>query len=291
MRSKKFVLAVLLPTFAFISVFLILPIFSGVAISLLDYNPLRSANAFVGFANFAKLMEDTTFWVSLRNTLVFVGGGVACNIIIAVVIAHFITTFQSGKVRAFFRLVVFLPCIAPMAASGLIWGKSILSTKNGLFNIILNSLGIGSINWLGNPEMIITSMIIYTIWADIGYNIILFSAGMDNIPDEVYQAADLDGANAFHKFFKITIPLLARTMLFVTIMTMISWFQMFAQFSVMLAKNTPQNSGLVLTKYIYQTAFQNKDMGYASAIAVALLVIILLITLVQQRLQKVDWEY
>ena len=161
MRSKNFVLAVLMPTIAFISVFMILPIFGGLAVSLLDYNPLRSENAFVGLANFGKLIEDKTFWTALRNTLSFVFVGVVFNILIAITIAQFITTFQSGKVRAFFRLVVFLPCIAPMAASGLVWGKSILSTKNGLVNIILNSMGIPSVNWLGDPNVIITSMSIF----------------------------------------------------------------------------------------------------------------------------------
>ena len=135
------------------------------------------------------------------------------------------------------------------------------------------------------------SIIIFTIWVDVGYNTILFSAGMDGIPKDMYAAAQIDGAGRWHLFRSITLPLLGRTTAFVTLMTLISHFQMFAQFNILALKDGPQSSGLVLTGYIYKQAFVYKQMGYAAAISVVLFLIIMCVSLVQQRVSKVDWEY
>lgn len=291
MKNKKFVTAVLTPSYMHLAVFLVLPIVAGLLISFFQYNPLNSDSQFIGLANFQRLFQDELFIKSLKNTLFFVSVTVFLNIAIALTLAQFISKFKSNKVRSFFRMIFFLPCVAPMVASSVVWGKSIFPTTNGLFNIILRSIGLTEVNWLGDPSILMWSVILYTLWVDVGYNIILFSAGMDGIPGELYEAAELDGANEWQKFRYITLPLLKRTMVFVVLMTLISHFQMFAQFSVMILKNGPDNAGLVLTSYIYQNAFVYKDMGYASAISMALFVIILLVTLVQQRAQKVDWEY
>lgn len=188
-------------------------------------------------------------------------------------------------------MAFFLPCVAPLVASSVVWARSIFPTATGLANMMLKTIGFDPVNWLGDPNILMWSIIVFTIWVDIGYNIILFSAGIDSIPTNFYEAAEMDGASAWHKFRHITLPLLGRTMTFVTIMTLISHFQMFAQFSVMVLKSGPQNSGLVLTSYIYKMAFEIKNMGYASAIAVLLFVIIFIITIIQQKIQKVDWDY
>lgn len=135
------------------------------------------------------------------------------------------------------------------------------------------------------------SLIAYTIWVDIGYNIILFSAGIDGIPSHIYEAADLDNTSEWRKFTKMTLPLLSRTMQFVVVQTLISHFQMFAQFSVMITKDGPNNSGLVLSRYIYKQAFEYKNMGYASAVSFVLFVIIMIFSLIEHRLNKSDWEY
>ena len=135
------------------------------------------------------------------------------------------------------------------------------------------------------------SVIVFTLWADLGYNIILFCAGIDGIPKDIYEAADINGAGRFTKFFRITLPLLGRTMTFVSLMTLISYFQMFAQFEVLAYQGGPQNSGLVLTSYIYKTAFAYREMGYAAAISMVLFVIIVIVSIIQKRVNKVDWEY
>lgn len=291
MKNNKIVLIVLIPVFLQVGIFIILPIVGGFIISFMDYNPLREDNTFIMFDNYRKLFSDTAFFQALTNTLLFVLITVTANMILSLTLAQLITTFRSNKTRSFFRMVFFLPCIAPMVATSVVWARSIYSVRNGLLNIFFNLFGSLGANWLGNPRTILGSIIIFTLWADIGYNTILFSAGLDGIPTEYYEACKIDGANSLQRFFRITLPLLGRTFAFVTIMTLISHFNMFAQFSEMVAKSSPQNAGLVLTSYIYKTAFEYKNLGYASAISMALFAIIMIITLVQQRLNRVDWEY
>lgn len=291
MKNKKFVLFVLIPIFIHMILFNVGPIIAGFGISMMDYNPLRDSNSFVGLDNFKHLISDPVLFKALINTLVFVGFTVTLNIAFSLMIAQLVSMFKSNKIRSFFRMAFFLPCVAPLVASSVVWSRSIYPTSTGLANMILKFIGINPVNWLGDPNILMWSIIVFTIWVDIGYNIILFSAGIDAIPTNFYEAAEMDGASAWHKFRHITLPLLGRTMTFVIIMTLISHFQMFAQFSVMVLKSGPQNSGLVLTSYIYKMAFELKDMGYASAIAVLLFIIIFIITIVQQKIQKVDWDY
>ncbi len=291
MKNKKFVYFVLVPIFLHMLIFIVGPIIAGFAISMMDYNPLRDTNAFVGLANFKQLIGDPVLIKALTNTLMFVGVTVVLNIAFSLIIAQLISIFKSNKIRAFFRMAFFLPCVAPLVASSVVWARSIYPTATGLANMMLKTIGVNPVNWLGDPNVLMWSIIVFTIWVDIGYNIILFSAGIDGIPTNFYEAAEMDGASAWHKFRFITLPLLGRTMTFVIIMTLISHFQMFAQFSVMVLKSGPQNSGLVLTSYVYKMAFELKNMGYASAIAVLLFAIIFIITLIQQKIQKVDWDY
>lgn len=289
--NKRFLLLVLIPIFAEAMIFLVIPILGTMGISFMDYNPLRHGNSFVGLENYKALFSDHDFVLAFKNTLVFTIAATGVNIIISLAAATLISQLRSNKSRSFFRMMFFLPCMAPMVASAVVWGRSILNTKTGLINNIIRALGGHAIAWTGDAKYVMFSVIVFTLWADLGYNIILFSAGIDGIPGEFYEAASLDGAGKWKQFGSITLPLLGRTMTFVVLMTLISYFQMFAQFSVLLFKDGPQNSGLVLTSYIYKTAFVYKDMGYAAAISVALFVLILIVSIVQQRLQKVDWEY
>lgn len=270
---------------------MIFPILGTLGISFFDYNPLYSNHDFVGFTNYQHLTDDPKFIKALVNTLIFTIVAVGGNIVIALAAAALISQLKSNKTRSFFRMIFFMPCMAPMVASAVVWGRSIFNTKTGLINNIIEALGGHGVAWTGDAHYVLISVIIFTLWADLGYNIILFSAGIDGIPGEVYEAAEIDGTGPWKKFFRITLPLLGRTTTFVVLMTLISYFQMFAQFSVLLFKDGPQGSGLVLTSYIYKTAFEYKEMGYAAAISVVLFIIILIVSIVQQRVNKVDWEY
>ena len=272
MKNKKFVGTVMVPAMLHMFVFIVIPIVIGLVISFFNYNPLSSDNKFIGLENFVRLVQDADFRKALLNTLLFVLITVTLNIGIALVVAQMISWFKSNKVRSFFRMVFF-------------------PTTTGFLNVALNKIGIDSINWLGDPKVVMISLIIYTIWVDVGYNVILFSAGIDGIPSYVYEAADLDGASEWVKFRKITWPLLGRSFQFVIVQTLISHFQMFAQFAVLILKDGPQNSGLVLSRYIYKMAFEYKDMGYASAVSLVLFVIIMTLSLIEQKKSAVDWEY
>lgn len=289
--NRTFILLVLIPVFIETAIFLIIPILGTMGISFFDYNPLYQNHPFVGLENYAKLLEDEAFLKALVNTVVFTVVAVGLNIVISLAAATMISQLKSNKTRSFFRMIFFMPCMAPMVASAVVWARSILNTKTGLINEILAAFGFDKIAWTGDAHFVMASVIIFTLWADLGYNIILFSAGIDGIPGEVYEAASIDGTTPWRKFRNITLPLLGRTTTFVVLMTLISYFQMFAQFSVLLFKDGPQNSGLVLTSYIYKTAFVYKEMGYAAAISVVLFLIILIVSIVQQRVNKVDWEY
>ncbi len=279
------------PAMAHMCIFIIAPIIIGLVISFFHYNPLSSDNYFVGLENFARLAGDDEFLIALRNTFIFVLVTVCLNIFTALLIAQCISWFKSNKVRSLFRMIFFLPCIASQAATAVVFSRSIYPTTTGFLNVILNAIGLPSVNWLGDPKVVMISLIIYTIWMDVGYNIILFSAGIDGIPAYVYEAADLDGASEWVKFRKITWPLLGRSFQFVIVQTLISHFQMFTQFAVLILKDGPKNSGLVLSRYIYKTAFEYKDMGYASAISLVLFVIIMILSLIEQKKSQVDWEY
>lgn len=281
----------MIPAMLHMLFFIVLPIIIGLIISFFEYNPLSDNNTFVGLENFKNLLSDQDFKKALKNTFVFVLFTVALNISLSLVIAQLISYFKSNKVRSFFRMVFFLPCIAPMVATSVVFARSIFPTTTGLLNLFLNSIGLKSVNWLGDPKVLMISVIAYTLWVDIGYNIILFSAGIDGIPAYVYEASDLDGTSEWRKFRKITMPLLGRSFQFVIVQTLISHFQMFAQFSVLILKDGPQNSGLVLSRYIYKNAFEYKDMGYASAVSMILFIIILILSLIEQKRHDVDWEY
>lgn len=288
--NRKFLLIVLVPAFLEVFIFLIFPILGTGAISFMDYNPLQTQNRFVLFDNYKTLIHDEYFWIALKNTLVFTVVTVTLNILTALALSTMITQLRSNKSRSFFRMIVFLPCIAPMVASSVVWSRSLYAT-NGLFNNLLKSAGFSPIPWISDARYLMLSIIIFTIWVDVGYNTILFSAGMDGIPQDMYSAAQIDGAGRWKLFTKITLPLLGRTTTFVTLMTLISHFQMFAQFNILAMKDGPQSSGLVLTGYIYKQAFVYKQMGYAAAISMVLFLIILVVSGIQQKFSKVDWEY
>ncbi len=289
--NRSFVLLVLVPCFAVVFLFLVLPIIGTCLVSFMEYNPLRNDNAFVGISNYARLLHDQSFFKAMGNTLVFTFAAVAVNIVLALAMAVAISQFESNRTRSFFRMMVFLPCIAPMVASAVVWLRSLYEPRGGMFNALLRAFGLEGISWVGDARYLMVSVIIFTLWADIGYNVILFSAGIDGIPGNLYESAKLDGAGRWQLFRMITLPLLGRTTTFILLMTLTSYFQMFAQFQIFAPKEGPQQSGLVMTGYIYKQAFVNKEMGYAAAISMALFAVILVVSAVQQRINRVDWEY
>ena len=291
MKNNRFVLLVLAPAFGLLILFIVLPIMGSFFFSLFDYNPLRDSNPFLGLENYSRLFKDPVYLISLRNTLVFVFVTVAINITITLVLSQFISSIRRKWLRNLFLVIIFLPCVAPVANSAVVWSRSLFPPKGGLIGMAIEALGGAPINWLGSPTMVLPALILFTVWVDIGYNTVLFTAGMDGIPRDFYESAAIDGAGSFLRFFRITMPLLGRTFVFVLAMTLISHFQMFAQFEIMARSGGPGRAGQVMTTMIYYSGFKAKDMGYASAISVTLFLVIFIVTMVQRRLNRVDWEY
>ena len=291
-KNNLFVATVLFPALGLLSVFIVIPIIGSFVISLFDYNPLRGSNTFLGLDNYARMLADKAFLSALSNTLRFVGVAVLVNITLTLTLSQFISGIKRKWLRNLFLVGIFMPCIAPVANSAVVWSRSLFPTKGGLINQIISAFGGSPVNWVGDPLMVIPSIIFFTVWVDIGYNTILFTAGTDGIPTDFHEAAVIDGAGPLTRFFMVTLPLLGRTLTFVIAMTLISHFQMFAQFHVMTKSGGgPGGSSWVLTTLIHYSGFTAKDMGYASAISVALFSLILLATIIQQRLNRVDWEY
>ena len=291
MKNTRFAAIVLIPAVALLTLFVIVPIVGSFVISLFEYNPLRSHSEFLGLGNFMRLLEDQVYIKSLTNTIVFVFITVSINISLTLILGAFISSVGRKWIKNAFLVSIFLPCVAPVANSAVVWSRSLFPTKGGLLNELVMAIGGSPLNWGGSPAMIMPSIILFTVWVDIGYNTVLFTAGMDGIPRDFYEAANIDGAGTLKKFFFVTLPLLGRTFSFVTAMTLISHFQMFAQFEILAKNGGPGKAGQVLTTYIYYTGFTAKDMGYASAISVTLFLLVIAITIVQQRLNRVDWGY
>ena len=292
MKKTKFPYYVLAPMLLLLFIFIILPIIASFVFAFMDYNPLRSAegNVFIGFANFKRLFTDELYIISLKNTLYYTFVMVAINLCLTLTTSALLCALSSNKWRSLFRTLFFLPCVAPLAAVAVVWQKCIFPIK-GTLNHLFGLFGIPAVNWVGSAGMLMTSLLILSLWADVGYNTVLFIAGMQGIPKDFYEASEIDGAGPLRRFFSITMPLLTRTFTFVCIMTLISQFQAFPQFQILAQDGGPGRAGYVLSTYIYYEGFVAKDMGYASAVSVSLFLIILVVTLIQQRLNRVDWRY
>ena len=288
-KKRQFIFVTLTPIMVLFMIFFVIPIVWGLLLSLYQYNPLAASSPFIGLDNFKELLQDDVFKKTFWNTFKFIIIAVPGNILLSLFIAIGISKIRGRFFQDTFRTLYFLPCIAPLAASAVVW-STLFNSDRGLFNMILTGIGFSGIDWLTDPAMAMYSIIIMTLWADMGFNIVIFIAGLNAIPEMFYEAADLDGASRWDRFRRITVPLLSRTTLFITIMTSLSYFQMFPQFQV-LTNGEPQNETRVLALSIYDHAFKYFNMGYASAIATVLFLIILIITIIQLRAGKSKWEY
>ncbi|MBB6731344.1 carbohydrate ABC transporter permease [Cohnella zeiphila] len=286
--ETRFAVFSLTPVMLLFGLFSLIPIVWGIVLMFYEYNPLNLHSPFIGMDNFRRLLHDEVFLKSFRNTFRFVAIAIPANIVLTLSIAIGINQIRSRLWKNTFRTLFFLPVVAPIAGSAVVW--TTMFNKDGMINIMLNMFGLQSVNWLGDPVTAMLSIILMTLWADIGYNIVIFMTGLDAIPDVFYEAARLDGASGLKAFRHITLPLLSRTSLFVLIMTTISYLQMFPQFKIM-TNGEPRNETRVMALDIFDNAFTYMNMGYASAMAFVLLLIVLIITVLQIRLGRSGWEY
>lgn len=241
--------------------------------------PLSQAR-FVGWKNYTYLFtEDEVFGLVLRNTLVFAFAAVLGTTLLALGLAFAITR---SKWKAVWRVVHFLPMVTTVVAIGQIW-KYAYNANYGLINAVFGKFGLPRPSWLDDPNLALPAVVAVAIWAGIGGAMLIFSAGLEGIPEVYYEAARIDGASAWREFGSITLPLLKPTLLFTLVTGFISGLQSFALVLVM-TNGGPVNATRVLALYMYETAFQNLRMGRATAMVFVLFVAILAITLVQLRL-------
>lgn len=287
---ERFIFFSLLPVFLLLAVFVVLPIVFSLVISLFNYNPLSRHPPFTGLENYRNLFRDPVFRKSLVNTFLFVGVSVAINLVLATLVALSIDRVSRRGVRNLFRTVYFLPTAANIAAVAIVWSY-MLDPRFGIVAGLLSSFGVDvQLNWLGDKNLVMASIITLNLWQDIGYNIIIILAGLESIPRMFYESAFLDGAGRVRVFARITMPLLARTMLFVSVMTIISYFQVFTPVMV-LTRGGPNHASELIGVSIYLNAFQFSKLGYASTMAVTMMALMMALSLLQMRVFRTSWEY
>lgn len=275
------------PALSAILFFFIVPVIAALLISFTDFDiytlgDLRRLR-FTGFGNYIKLFQDELFYKALLNTFYFVFVGGPLSIIVSLSTALLLNS-KLVKFKKIFRTIYFLPVVTTIVAVAIVW-RYLYHPRFGILNYLISIFGINPIDWLGDPTYAMPAIIILAVWKNFGYNMILFIAGLQNIPTELYEAAELDGASSWFKFKSITLPLLAPTTFFTSIITMIGYFQLFAEPYVM-TQGGPLNSTLSIVLYMYQEGFRWWNMGYSVSIAFVLFVIILLGTLIQLRYEK-----
>jgi multiple sugar transport system permease protein len=276
-----------LPALALIFVFFFLPVVAGFLLSFTDFDIYAIGRPdtarLVGLANYRQALTDPLFWKALGNTFTFVvlGGPLS---VAASLVAALLVTSRLARFPGLYRSIFFLPVVTTLVAVAIVW-RYLFHTQYGLLNWMLGGIGIHPIDWLGNPHWAMFAIVVMAVWKNFGYNMLIFVAGLQSIPDELYEAAALDGAGPWARFIHVTVPNLGPTLLFVGVMTMLGNFQLFAEPYVM-TQGGPANSTLSVVLLMYEEGFRWWRMGYAAAVTFVLFVVILAFMLLQRRLRR-----
>jgi len=278
----------LAPGLLVIGLFFLFPIGASLLLSLTDFDiyalgDIRNARV-VGLRNFARLLADPLFWTSMRNTFyfVFVGGPLTLAVALG---AALLLHSKLTRAKGLFRTIFFTPYITTLVAVAIVF-RYLYHPRFGGLNRVLGFVGIAPIDWLGDPKWAMPAIILLAIWKNFGYAMVLFIAGLQAIPESLYEAARIDGAGPIQLFRKITVPMLAPTFLFLGILTTIGYFQFFAEPYVMTGGGGPLNATLSTGLLMYKQGFRWWTMGYAAAIAVILGVVIFGFSAVQFSIEK-----
>jgi len=272
----------LAPSLLVIAFFVVFPIIFSLYLSFHEWAILTPDKPFVGLDNFERMFSTPEFWQALKNTFLYTVGvvpfGAAASLALALLLNR--TILGSG----FFRTAFFLPVITSTIAIAVVW-LWVYDDNIGLLNLILRGLGFQPVRWLTSSKTALLSMIIMNVWRNAGYHMVIFLAGLQSIPESLYEAATIDGVNTFQRFRYITWPLLVPTTVFVLITNTIFTFQVFGPIYVMTGGG-PARSTSVIVYYLYQRAFEFQEMGYASAVAWSIFIILIGLTLFQLWLSR-----
>ncbi len=274
----------ILPTMFGLIVLNIIPIFQTIWQSFFKTGDFGRGNIFIGAENYIRLFGDTEVWQSVLNTFKYAIVEVPFSIAISLVLAVLLNRKMKGV--STYRTIFFLPMVAAPAAVAMVW-RWLFNTEFGLLNHIFG----GNVQWISDPKIAVFSIAVIGIWSIIGYNMVLFLAGLQEIPRDYYEAADIDGANGIEQFFNITVPLLSPTIFFVSITRIIGGLQVFDLIFMVMDKNNPALYKTQSIVYLfYQNSFVENNKGYGSTIVVLLIAIIMVITVFQMIAQK-KWVY
>ena len=277
----------LLPALSAIAVFFFVPILAALFLSFTDFDIYALGNLeylrFVGLQNYVRLLEDALFWKALGNTVYFVlvGGPLTLSLSLG---AALLINARLTRFKSVFRSVFFVPVVTTLVAVAVVW-RYLYHPRYGLLNHGLALIGIEPIDWLGDPAWAMPAIIVMATWKNFGYNMVIFIAGLQSIPSHMYEAARIDGASALQQFLHVTVPMLGPTFLFVGVITMIGYFQLFAEPYVM-TQGGPSNSTLSIVLLMYQEGFRWWNIGYAAAVSFVLFLVMLAATLTQFWLQR-----
>lgn len=261
--------------------FLVYPVAMSIYYSFCDYSVLEPP-VWIGLENYRVMMHDPILWKSMYNTLIFAAGVIPSSIVVSIMLALLLNT--RVKATSLFRTIFFLPSLVPVVAMSIMWMR-ILNPEVGILNGIIHFFtGLEGPNWLGDENWSKPAIIVMALWG-IGNGIVTYLAGLQEIPESLLEAAQLDGANAFQRTIHVTLPMLSPVIYFNFIMGIIGCLQVFTQAYIMTGGG-PARSTLFYTYYLYQKAFEDYQMGYASAMAWVLFIVILILTLWAQRVSK-----
>ncbi len=286
-RHGPTALLFLSPTLIVFSVFVLFPVLFSFFLSFQKWNMFSAEQSFVGLENYSRILGSAEFWMVLKNTLVYTVGTVPLNMALALATAYVLNRKIAGK--RFVRTMLFAPVVMSSVAAAVIW-RWVYEPRFGLLNYCLGWFGIAPINWLNDPTAAMFALIVMGVWKTFGVNMVLFSAGLQGIPDHYYEAAEIDGAGWWAKFWRITIPLLSPTTFFILVMSIIGSFQVFDAVYV-LTSGGPLGSTKVLVFYLYEHAFKFFEMGYASAVAYLMFAIIFTVTMLQVKYLRGSIHY
>ena len=275
------------PALIAIAVFFVVPVAAALLMSLTDFDIYALADLrnlrFVGLDNYAALLGNALFWQALWNTVIFVVLGVPLSIGASLGAAMLLHA-KVARWQGFFRTALFAPVVTTLVAVAVVW-RYLFHTRYGLLNAALGSVGISPIDWLGDPAWAMPSIVLLSVWKNFGYNMVILLAALQAIPEDLYEAARLDGARRWALFRFITLPMLAPMLLVVSILTMAGHFQLFAEPYVMTQGGPAQRTVTVLY-LMYEEGFKWWSLGSASAVAFVLFVIMFAITLLQLRVSR-----
>jgi multiple sugar transport system permease protein len=272
------------PALAVIGVFFFLPVLAALALSVTDFDIYALANLrnlrLAGWNNYTALLQTPLFWQALGNTLYFVVVGVPLSLAASLGTALLLNS-PAARLKPLFRTALFAPVVTTLVAAAVVW-RYLFNARYGWLNYALGSIGIAPIDWLGDPHWAMPAIIIFAVWKNFGYNMIILLAGLQAIPAELYEAARIDGASAWRQFRSVTLPMLSPMLFMVGILTVAGYFQLFAEPYVM-TQGGPLQSTVSVLYLMYEEGFKWWNLGSASAVAFVLFLLIFCLTAVQLR--------